>query len=130
MSQPVRPPPTTPARPNTATATSAPATQDRVRKRQSGTSAIFALSSSIDSVADAFTASMQESAGIQPSPLRKKAAIKVVEDTEELSDTEMVDVVEMFRENTGVADSYLAIRKKSTRTAYLNKALQKYINKA
>lgn len=73
---------------------------------------------------------MQESAGIQPSPLRKKAAIKAVEDTEELSDTEMVDVVEMFRENTGVADSYLAIRKKSTRTAYLNKALQKYINKA
>lgn len=66
---------------------------------------------------------------MQPSPLRKRAAIKVVEDTEELSDLEMVDVVEMFRERTGVADAYLSIRKKSTRTAYLNKALQKYINK-
>lgn len=66
---------------------------------------------------------------MQPSPLRKRAAIKVVEDTEELSDSEMVDVVEMFRERTGVADAYLSIRKKSTRTAYLNKALQKYINK-
>lgn len=66
---------------------------------------------------------------MQPSPLRKRAAIKVVEDTEELSDSDMVDVVEMFRERTGVADAYLSIRKKSTRTAYLNKALQKYINK-
>lgn len=65
---------------------------------------------------------------MQPSPLRKKAAIKVVEDTEDLSDMEMVEVVEMFRESTGTADAYLSIRKQSTRTAYLNRALQKYIN--
>ena len=120
--------PATPT-PSTAAITSTYASQERKRKRTTGSSAIFALSSAIDSVAGAFTSSAQDLAGFQPSPVRKKAAIKLVEDMEELSDTEVVDVVEMFRENTGIADAYLSLRKKTTRTAYLNKALEKYINK-
>lgn len=54
--------------------------------RPSGTSAILSLGASIESVSDAFLTTSSMPAGIQPSPIRRKAAIKAIEETEGLSD--------------------------------------------
>lgn len=62
-------------------------------------------------------------AGIQPSPVRRKAAIKAIEETEGLSDEDMIDVADMIENDTKIADMYLAFGKKSTRTAYLARRL-------
>lgn len=98
------------------------------RGRPSGAAAIFALSESIDSVITTFNATAEgtTSAVALTSPQRKTAAIRAVEHDEELSDHEMVDVADLIRERTDIADTYLALTKKSTRTAYLQKQLAKY----
>ncbi|KAH8102343.1 hypothetical protein DFH11DRAFT_1779430 [Phellopilus nigrolimitatus] len=101
-------------------AESTPEPQPKKKKgRQSGTTAIFSLSSSIESAVDAFNSSSEgpASQAILSSPQRKSAAIRAVEESEELSDNEMT---------TDIADAYLALGKKSTRTVYLNRALAKY----
>ncbi|OCB87770.1 hypothetical protein A7U60_g5093 [Sanghuangporus baumii] len=97
---------------------------------QSGAAAIFALSESIESVISAINTTSKAS-GSQPSftsPQRKTAAIRTIEEDEGLSDTEMVEVADMIRERTDIADAYLALTKKTTRTAYLRRALDKYTN--
>lgn len=94
------------------------------RHRPSGTSAILSLSQSIESMADAF--SVGGSGTVDASPVRRKSAIRTVVEDEELSDDEIADVVAMFTDNTAIADSYLAIEKKSIRSKFLSRQLRKY----
>ena len=66
------------------------------------------------------------SAGIQAnltSPQRKEAAIHAVEDDEGLSDTELVGVANKFRKDTGLADTYLALKRPSARTKFVEDML-------
>lgn len=86
----------------------------------------MSLGASIESVADAFLATSSIPTGIQPSPVRRLAAIKAIEKDEELSDDEFASVVRMVRRNTEIADSYLAIERKRARTAYLQQEMSDY----
>ncbi|KZT20132.1 hypothetical protein NEOLEDRAFT_1021118, partial [Neolentinus lepideus HHB14362 ss-1] len=53
------------------------------------------------------------------SPERCKAAIRLLDMDDELSDHEQVKAIRLFTRNTAVADSYVAIDKKSWRTLFL-----------
>ncbi|EJD03268.1 uncharacterized protein FOMMEDRAFT_20420 [Fomitiporia mediterranea MF3/22] len=108
------------------------------RPRTSGANAIISLSESIETVADAVTfASSTRNATAQTptkttswipetSLQRRTAAIRAIEVDEELSDNDMVDVAEMIREHTSIADTYLALQNKDHRTTYLQKSLARY----
>ena len=57
--------------------------------------------------------------GLLTSPQRHSAAIEKLEDDEDLSDHEQVEAISIFSRNTHIADSYLAIKKKSIRTSFI-----------
>ncbi len=97
------------------------------RSQATGSSAMLALSESLDAVTEAFKDSTDMPAGgILTTPQRRTAAIQAVEEDEDLSDEEMLDAVELFREKPDVADAYMAIKKSSLRTAYLKRTLVRY----
>ncbi|KLO05895.1 hypothetical protein SCHPADRAFT_838762 [Schizopora paradoxa] len=97
------------------------------RSRTSGSAAMLALSGSLDAVTEAFKESADTpAAGILTTPQRRTAAIQAIEESEDLSDEEMLDAVELFREKPDVADAYMAIKKKPLRTAYLKRTLSRY----
>ena len=97
--------------------------------QKSGPAAIFALSESIESVASVISnPTLGTSSQMQlTSPQRKTAAIRAIEENENLEDEEMIDVVDMIREKTDIADMYLALTKTSTRSAYLRKQIDKHL---
>lgn len=99
------------------------ASTPRPRKKKGRDSAIEALHAfgqSFESMSNAYTASTQAS---MTSPQRKEVAIHAVEDDEGLSDTELVAVGKMFRDNTSMADMYMAFRRPSARTKYVQDML-------
>jgi hypothetical protein len=71
-----------------------------------------------ETLADKF----DESGGVA-SPERRRAAIHCLEEDDDLSETEQVAAVRLFSRKTTIADSYLAIKKKSTRTRYIQSEL-------
>ena len=104
-------------------------TSEPKKGRQSGAAAIFALSGSIESMASSFNAAAggSSSQALLTSPQRRTHAIQAIEEDEELSDEEMVNVADLIRRNTDIADTYLALKKPSLRSAYLKKHLDEFI---
>jgi hypothetical protein len=86
--------------------------------RGSGTDAMFSVAGAIETLADKF----DESGGVA-SPERRRAAIHRLEEDDDLSETEQVAAVRLFSRKTTIADSYLAIKKKSTHTRYIQSEL-------
>ncbi|OAX39376.1 hypothetical protein K503DRAFT_645862, partial [Rhizopogon vinicolor AM-OR11-026] len=86
--------------------------------RGSGTDAIFLVAGAIETLADTF----DQSGGVT-SLQRRRAAIQRLEEDDELSETEQVAAIRLFSRQTTIANSYLAIKKKSTRTRYIQSEL-------
>ena len=57
------------------------------------------------------------------SPERCHIAIQLLEKDGDLSENEEVDAIRLFSRNTTIADSYTAISKKTTRTAFIHAEL-------
>jgi hypothetical protein len=53
----------------------------------------------------------------------RKAAIQKLEDDDDLSDNEQIQAIQLFRKDSSIAQSYLAIGKKSKRTLYIQTEL-------
>ncbi|OJA15742.1 hypothetical protein AZE42_05264 [Rhizopogon vesiculosus] len=86
--------------------------------RDSGTDAMFLVAGAIEALADTF----DQSGGVTSLECRR-AAIRRLEEDDELSETEQVAAVRLFSRQTTIANSYLAIKKKSTRTRYIQSEL-------
>lgn len=78
---------------------------------------MFSMAGAIESLADWFTESSDPAS--LTSPQRRSAAIHLLEEDGDLSDNEEVQAIRLFSRRTAVADSYLAIKKKATRTRYV-----------
>jgi hypothetical protein len=81
-----------------------------------GMDALFSVASAIKSLAEGFVSG---SAGSTTSPQHCSAAIHRLEDDDDLSESEQVAAICLFSHHTYVADTYLAIKKKATRTQYI-----------
>jgi hypothetical protein len=86
---------------------------------RSGTDAMFSVAGAISSLAESFT----EDPSILTSPQRRKAAIQLLDEDDDLSENEQVQAIRLFSRQTAIADSYLAIKKKTTRTLYIQSEL-------
>ena len=86
---------------------------------RSGTDAMFSVAGAIESLADSFA---EPSAGLK-SPEHQKAAIQLLDKDDDLSDNEQVQAIRLFSRHTSIADTYLAIQKKVTRTLYIQSEL-------
>jgi hypothetical protein len=67
---------------------------------------------------------MAPQGSILPSPERRRAAIKLLEEDDTLSDNDFCHALQLFRKNTSTADTFLAISKKARRTAYIQLELE------
>lgn len=81
---------------------------------RSGTDAMFSVAGAIEALADRFADS-----GGATSPQRRRAAINQLEEDADLSENEQVQAIRLFSRQTAVADTYLAIGKRATRTRYI-----------
>lgn len=81
-------------------------------------SAIDSMASSVDRLAAAFA-----NDGPVASPERKRQAIHAIEDDDDLSEDERIHAYQMIRKDTTFADTLLSIRKKKTRTRYIQSEL-------
>jgi hypothetical protein len=90
----------------------------RSHSGRSGTDAMFSVVGAIESLADRFTESSNDPGNLT-SPQRRSAAINLLEEDGDLSDNEQVQAIRLFSRRTTIADSYLAIKKKATRTRYI-----------
>jgi hypothetical protein len=88
---------------------------------RSGTDTMFSVAGAIESLADSFA---EPSAGLK-SPERRKATIQLLDRDDDLSDNEQVQTIRLFSHHTSIADTYLAIQKKGTRTLYIQSELNK-----
>jgi len=91
--------------------------RSRGRKPTAG-HAITEVASSVRDLASAFIGSM----GSSTTPERK-AAIQKLEDDDDLSDHEQIQAIQLFRKDSSIAQSYLAIGKKGKRTLYIQTEL-------
>ncbi|KAL5536484.1 hypothetical protein ACEPAF_306 [Sanghuangporus sanghuang] len=107
----------------------APVTPGPKKGRQSEAAAIFALSGSIESMASSFSAAAGGSSSQVPliSPQHRTHTIQAIEENEELSDEEMVNVADLIWRNTDIADTYLALKKPLLRSVYLKKHLDELV---
>jgi hypothetical protein len=92
---------------------------NRLGSGQSGTDAMFFIARAIESLADSFA----EPPARLKSPERHKAAIEMLDKDDDLSDNEQVHAIHLFSCHTSIADTYLAITKKSKRTLYIQSEL-------
>ena len=76
------------------------------------------MASSMDHLAAAFV-----NDGPVTSPERKRQAIRVIEDDDDLSENECIHAYQIIHKDTTFADTVLAIRKKETRTHYIQQEL-------
>jgi len=88
---------------------------------RSGTDAMFSVAGAIESLAESFA----EPSGALKSPERRRAAIQLLNNDDDLSDNEQVQAICLFSRHTSIADTYLAIQKKATRTLYIQSELTK-----
>jgi hypothetical protein len=91
--------------------------RSRGRKPTAG-HAMTDVASSVRELATAFVGSM----GSTATPERK-AAIRQLEDDADLSEDEQIQAFRLFRKDSAVAQSYLSISKKATRTRYIQSEL-------
>jgi hypothetical protein len=92
---------------------------NRLGSGQSGTDAMFSVVRAIESLADFFA----EPPARLKSPERHKAAIEMLDKDDDLSDNEQVHAICLFSHHTSIADTYLAITKKSKCTLYIQSEL-------
>jgi hypothetical protein len=57
------------------------------------------------------------------SPERKRQAIQMIEEDDDLSENECIRAFRVIRKDTTFADTVLSIRKKETRTRYIQREL-------
>lgn len=86
---------------------------------RSGTDAMFSVAGAIETLAESFA---KPSGGLK-SPERRKAAIQLLDKDDDLSENEQVQAIRLFSRHTSIADTYLAIQKKGTRTLYIQSEL-------
>lgn len=87
----------------------------RHRSGRTGTDGMFSLAGAINNLADSFTAGD----GALASPRRRQAAITLLDKDADLSENEQVQAIRLFSRHTAIADSYMSIQNKSTRTRYI-----------
>lgn len=90
----------------------------RAGNGRSGTDAMFSVAGAIETLADKFGESDAPS-----TPQRRRAAIHQLEQDDDLSENEQVQAIRLFSRQTAIAETYLAINKKSTRTLYIQSEL-------
>lgn len=91
----------------------------RSRSGRSGTDAMFSVAGAIEALADSFT----DGPASLTSPQRRSSAIAQLDEDADLSENEQVQAIRLFSRHTSIADSYLAIKKKSVRTLYIQSEL-------
>ncbi|KAG6807625.1 hypothetical protein H0H92_006890 [Tricholoma furcatifolium] len=87
-------------------------------RRQSSGQALSGMASSIAQLASSLVNDT-----VVPSPQRKQAAVRIIEDDGDLSEEEQIKVFKIIRRDTSFADTLLAIKKKSTRTHFIQSEL-------
>jgi hypothetical protein len=98
---------------------SPPSSQPRGHQHKRGADAVSDVSDAIRGLSTA----LAESNKHPPTPERRKAAIQLLEDDGEFSDDEQVRIISLFASKSEAADSFLSIRKKRIRTAYIQSEL-------
>ncbi len=66
-------------------------------------------------------------ARLETTPERRARAIALVEDSDDLSDNEQLQAIDLFTEKPEFADAYVAIKKPSLRAKFLQGKLEKYL---
>ena len=89
----------------------------------SGADALLSVSHAIRSMGDALTIPALG----ETTPQRRAKAIALVEDDEDMSDTEVVQVAKMFRVQPDIADTYVALKSKATRSRYVRLELDGFM---
>lgn len=94
--------------------------QSESAKRSKGRkhSSFDSVALSMDRLAAAFTSDDPVT-----SPERKRQAIQLIEEDDDLSENECIRAYQFIRKDTAFADTVLAIRKKETRTRYIQHEL-------
>lgn len=94
-----------------------PVTSDakHCRSGRTGTDGMFSLVGAINNLADSFAAGD----GALASPQHCQAAITLLDENADLSENEQVQAIRLFSRHTAIADSYMSIQNKSTRTRYI-----------
>lgn len=54
----------------------------------------------------------------------RKTAIRLLEEDGELSENEQIQAMRLFRKDSSIAQSYISIRNKSTRTKYIQAEME------
>ena len=98
---------------------SPPSSQLRGRRHKRSADAVSDVADAIRGLSNA----LAESNKHPPTPERRKAAIQLLEDDGEFSDDEQVRIISLFASKSEAADSFLSIRKKRIRTAYIQSEL-------
>jgi hypothetical protein len=98
---------------------------DCAASQVSGTDAMFSVAGAIESLADQFVESPSGSSNLS-TPQRRSAAINLLEEDDDLSDNEQVQAIRLFSQCTAVANSYIAIKKKTTHTCYIQSELSEF----
>ena len=89
-----------------------------------GADALLCVSQAIRFVGEALTTPI----GGVTTPQRRAKAIALVEEDEDMSDTEVVQVAQMFRAQPDIADTYVALKSKVTRSNYVRAELEDFLN--
>lgn len=96
-----------------------PASSKRIRGRKpTAGHAMTDVASSVRELATAFVGSASSTATPE-----RKAAIRQLEDDADLSENEQIQAFRLFRKDSTIAQSYLSISKKATRTLYIQSEL-------
>lgn len=95
------------------------------RRKVTAPAAISDVASSVRDLATAFVAS-GDRAGDQTSPQRRAAAVKLIEEDDELSEYEQLKIFKVLRKDVAVADFVLAIKDKGKRTRYIQSELDDF----
>ncbi len=95
---------------------SVPAKRSRQHTAAAG---IHEVASSVRDLASAF-----KSSGGEASPVRRTAAIKLIEDDADLSEHELLKIFKVIRKDVTVADLILAMTNKAKRTRYIQSELE------
>ena len=98
--------------------------QKKAKERLSGTSALLSLGGSLSSMADAMVLESQTRERLG-SPHCKAIAIRAIEESEDHSDEEKMQAIELVQGNTSFADAYMALSSSTLRKRYLQRQVAK-----
>lgn len=90
----------------------------RRRSGATGAEGVFSLAGAIGSLAQNFSADTGPT-----SPERRRTAIALLDEDDDLSEHEQVQAIRLFSRRTAIADSYTSIKKKSVRTRYIQQEI-------